>query len=159
MKFAGIAETMRSIEDAIEAFEKEAAEEVKSTARLLMRNLFETTPVWSGETVRNYVWGINRRADSGKRGAIGSGEPGPTNTMAMGSEPRRPANERAAMEELNGQLSFTKLVDMFVTNNIDPAKWDLIDNGSAPSAGKARNPGGVSILAEQSTRNASEHWK
>jgi hypothetical protein len=159
MKWVGIDATMQALRSDIAAFEKQAIAEVKKAAHLLMANLFENTPVWSGETVRNYVWGVNGPAGGSTRGAVGSGAPGATNAMIMGSEPRRPANENAAMAELNSKLALTKLADLYVTNLIDRAKWDLIDNGSAPSPGKARNPGGVSILAEQSTRNALEHWK
>lgn len=159
MRFVGIEATMQALRAEIEVFEKQAIAEVKKAAHLLMANLFENTPVWSGETVRNYAWGVNSPASGGTRGAVGSGDPGPTNAMVMGTEPRRGANENAALGEMNSVLTLTKLADLFVTNLVDAAKFDLIDNGSAPSPGRARNPGGVSILAEQSTRNALEHWK
>lgn len=158
MKLTGIEQTMQQLYAEMEKLEQQAVAETKRAARLLMANLFENTPVWSGETVRNYVFGVGGTPGGGTRSPIG-GTPGPTNAMVMGSEPLRPANEAAAMAELNSVLTFTKLTDLFATNLIDAAKWDLIDNGAAPSPGKARNPGGVSILAEQSTRNALEHWK
>jgi hypothetical protein len=159
MRIAGIEQTMQMLRGEVASFEAVGVSETKRAAHLLMANLFENTPVWSGETVRNYVWGIGSPPVSGRHAAVGSGAPGATNTMVMGSEPRRPANEQAALQDMSAVLTFTKLVDLFVTNTIDAAKWDLIDHGSAPSPGKARNPGGVSILAMQSTRNALEHWK
>lgn len=159
MQITGIDAVMRELHAEIDAFEKRAVAEVKRAARLLMTNLFENTPVWSGETVRNYAWGVGRLPFGGTRSAIGSGNPGPTNAMVMGSEPRRGPNEAAALQDMDSVLTLTKLSDLFVTNLISGAKWDLIDNGAAPSPGKARNPGGVSILSLQSTRNALEYWK
>jgi hypothetical protein len=43
----------------------------------------------------------------------------------------------------------TKLQTLSVANT-SPA-WDLVDNGSAPTAERARNPGGVTELAIQAT--------
>lgn len=159
MQFTGIAQAMAALRKEAELLEQQGVAETKRAALLLTQNLFENTPVWSGETVRNYVWGAGRVPGGASRGAVGSGAPGPTNSMVMGSEPRRGANEAAALAEMNSVLAVNKLTDFFVTNLVDEAKWDLIDNGAAPSPGKARNPGGVSILAEQSTRNALKNWK
>lgn len=158
MRITGIPQAIDALHAQLAKLEAEAVAEVKKAAHVMMDNLFENTPVWSGETVRNYAVGINGMPSGGPRTPIG-GTPGPTNTMVMGSEPLRRPNESAALQELDGALTFTKLVDLFFTNLISEEKWDLIDNGSAPSPGKARNPGGVSMLAEQSTRNALEHWK
>jgi hypothetical protein len=157
-QITGIAAEMERLHKAVAQLEAEGVAETKAAARLVMSNLLLNTPVWKGETVRNYKWSLKPGGGSHSP-ATGSGEPGATNSMIMGSEPRRPANEAAALAEMDGVMSFNKLSDLFVTNTIDAAKWDLIDNGSAPSPGKARNPGGVSILAEQSARNALKNWK
>lgn len=159
MQFSGVAQAMNALRNEAKLLEQQGIAESQRAANLLMANLFENTPVWSGETVRNYVWGVNRLPGGATRGAVGSGAPGPTNTMIMGSEPRRAPNEAAALSEMNSTLAINKLADLFVTNLVGAAKWDLIDNGAAPSPGKARNPGGVSILAEQSTRSALPNWK
>jgi hypothetical protein len=57
------------------------------------------TPVNTGLAVRNMIWvrgeGHNQRPD-----ALGTGDPGPTNSMALGTEPRRGENEAAAAVSL-----------------------------------------------------------
>jgi hypothetical protein len=157
MQFSGIGQAMDALVNEARRVEQQGIAECKLAARTLMLNLFENTPVWSGETVRNYAWGAGGLPGGGARAAVGAGAPGPTNSMVMGSEPRRGANEAAALSEMNSVLGLDKLADLFVTN-FSP-HWDLVDSGAAPSPGKARNPGGVSILAEQSTRNVLKNWK
>jgi hypothetical protein len=154
MEFTGISGTMAELRAEVARLEKEAVEELKRITKTLVEELFKNTPVWSGETVRNYAVGAGQRPSGGKRGAIGSGPPGRTNKdrMPLGTEPRRSENESAARSEVNSALTFNKLVSIHVTNRIDASKWDLVDNGSAPTRETARYPGGVSMRAEQTTR-------
>jgi hypothetical protein len=67
-------------------------------------------------------------------------------------EPRRPANQAAAMAEVMAALQPEKLVTYYITNTVNAAKWDLVENGSAPTPERARFPGLVSLLAEQAIR-------
>jgi len=158
-KFVGIDATFAELRVAVAAFEQQAVEETKRAARVVTESLFEHTPVWSGETIRNFTWGIGTPPAGGAKPVIGSGDPGPTNSMPMGSEPRRPANEAAVMSELNAALSFNKLADLFVTNTVAATKWNLVDSGVAPAPGQARNPGGVEVPALQSARGRLPNWK
>lgn len=159
MKITGISAEMKRLRSGLNKFEQEAVADVRVTSIILLKNLFKRTPVWSGESVRNYKVGINRVVGGSTKPAIGSGNPGPTSTMSLGAEPRRAANESAAMSGMIGILPKRKLKTIVFTNTIDSAKWDLIDSGSAPSPGAARNPGGVVVIARQITVAQRRNWK
>lgn len=73
----------------------------------------------------------------------------------------RGSNERAALGAIRGALAALKNLkrNVFITNTINSGKWDLIDRGSAPTAARARNPGGVSALSIQGARATLKNWK
>lgn len=153
--FANIDATFAQLRAEVEKLEQEAARTAAEIAMALVAKLCALTPVWSGETVRNYALGVDAKPGGGEKSAIGGVDPGPTNSMRpMGGEPRRPANTAATLADARAALQPTKLVNYHVTNTVAPAKWDLVENGSAPTKERARYPGGVSTLAEQSIRAA-----
>jgi hypothetical protein len=156
-RFTGVADMMKAVQAEITALEKQAVEEARSAAVIVQEAFFSFTPVWEGETVRNYAWGVGTAPSSAHKDAIGVGDPGPTGSFPLGSEPRRGPNEAAVLAELKAQLNFTKLVDLTLTNNSDI--WDLVDNGSAPTTERARNPGGVSKNAVSKAAASLKHWK
>lgn len=145
----------------LEAFEKQCVEEVKLATRTVVSELFLNTPVWEGETVRNYAVGVGSMPAGGTKAHLGpSPPPRPTNQLTMGTEDNRPANESAARGDMEGAIgAMKKLEDVFVTNLVSAQKWDLIDNGSAPSPDTARNPGGTSVLSVQSARAKLGNFK
>jgi len=134
--------------------------EVKRAGEIVQKAFFQRTPVWMGEAIVNYRWGVGA-FKSGQRGAVGSGAPGKTNSMAMGQEPRRPANEAVVRAELlQAMASFTLEKGLYFSNNLEGSKWGLIEDGMAPTPGAARNPGGVIQIAMQTTRaNLGQNWK
>jgi hypothetical protein len=161
--------TLSELQAELERIKKEAIDATKDAVRILTRELMDRTPVWSGKTVRNYAWGLDRAPGGGQIEPIGGPgyvparaggnrksqreqNPGPTNSMPLpDGEPRRAANEQAALAEMENVLAgMTELRSPVVTNFSDI--WDLVDNGSAPTPQRARNPGGVSILAEQAAK-------
>jgi hypothetical protein len=158
MGFTGVEAELAKVRKELAKLEEEAVEDLKITTRFLMEELFARTPVFEGTTIRNYKVGINGFA-SGFSNAIGGEKPGPTNSMALGDEPRRPANEGAARAAMESALTFKKLVNVFINNSAPNAA--LVDAGQAPGGPTQviRNPGGVSALAAQSTRNARRNWK
>jgi hypothetical protein len=156
--FAGIVEQMAALRAEAMHLEAQAVAETKRAARVLQENLFLRTPVHTGETIRNYAWGKDGAPGGGKKSAIGSGPTGQTSKMPLGAEPRRAGNEGAVRAELENVLSFTRLTSLFVTN-LATEKFDLVDSGSAPTPDTARNPGGVTMLAQQSLRASSKDWK
>ena len=145
--FTGTAATFAALEKGLTSFEKECVVETHKIARTVLEGLFQFTPVWSGETVRNYVAALGRKPSGGTKPSIG--EPGP-----YASEQARPANEAAARSDLASVLTNTKLKDVFFTNLIRADKWELIDSGNAPEPGLARPgySGAVGIRAVQVTR-------
>lgn len=161
-KVTGTDAWLGQFEKEIEQFEDKCANEMKQAARVLTEALFSRTPVWSGESVRNYVWGIGKAPAGGSKGQIGPvPPPRPTSMMQLGEEDNRPANEAAARADMDGVLRTYKKIDkpLVVTNTIAAKKWDLIDNGNAPFPGQGRNPGGVSKLAIQRARNTLRNFK
>lgn len=153
---AAIAELKRGVGD----LEQQAIAETRRAARIILESLFEHTPVWSGETVRNFRFSVGSPPSRGTSAAIGSGEPGPTNHLPLGAEPRRPANEAAARADLEAALSgMTKLADVFGTNTVGATKWNLLDSGVAPAPGKARNPAGIELPAMQGARGKLPMWR
>src|SRR5688572_17518393 len=139
MLISGVDAEMKRMKAELKAFEMKAVEETKRAARVLMAELFAHTPVWEGTVVRNYVWFAGGGGGGGEKQALGSGDPGPTNDMSMGSEPRRGANESAARADMDAFLStLKKLTTISVTNTA--GHFDLVDSGSAPTGDRARNP-------------------
>lgn len=164
MGFSNIASAIKELKQEVEDLKQEGVEATKEAARVLTREMMDRTPVWSGKTVRNYAWAYNSQPAGGQIDPIGGPgfvagrnwaqqrqvDPGPTGSMGAppAGEPRRAENEDAALAEMEDVLSeVDDLGTLTVTNNSEI--WDLVDNGSAPTPERARNPGGVSILAEQ----------
>lgn len=154
--FSGIAGEMKRLEKELQRLEKQAITEVKRTARIIMNTALANTPVWQGTAVRNYRW-TTSGSMGGEAAALGSGDPGPTNSMPIGSEPRRGANESVALAEMEGELAALSVLGFRLTFGNTAHHFDLIDGGSAPTPARARNPGGVMKLAEASGRGAN--WK
>ena len=140
----------------IKKVEQKAIAEVKGATLLVVLEMMKRTPVWTGETVRNYKAGVG--SVPGGFSAPTGATPGKTSEMTMGSEPLRAVNESAALGPISS-LRMDKLTNVFITNTIDGKKWDLIDNGGNPDPSKARNPGGVSKLAIQSAKNRLKNFK
>lgn len=156
--FTGVTAEMNRLRAELAKFEEQAVQEVKDTARYLLEQLFERTPVWEGTTVRNFNVSTGGYSMAFSQPS-GIGDPGPTNLMSLGSEPRRGANESAARSAAENALTFKKLTDVYI-NNTSP-HGEMIDLGEAPGGAgqRIRNPGGVSMLAAAATRAARKHWK
>jgi len=145
--FDSVSATFSKLEKELSEFEKECVRETHKIAETLLGALFSFTPVWSGETVRNYAAAVGRKPGGGTKSPIG--DPGP-----YASEIARPANEAAARGDLKAALINKELKDIFFTNLVRPDKWELIESGNAPEPGRSRYPGGVSMRAVQVTRAA-----
>lgn len=152
----GVGAAMAELRRAAKELEQEAMAEVAAAAADALNIAMSRTPVWEGETVRNYRWSKGKTPASGTLSPVGGMEPGPTNTMgpAPAGEPRRAGNEAAARADMLAVLKTPRLTTFTLTNTVNGSKWDLIDNGSAPGGpGQARRgPGGLSKLAAQAVR-------
>lgn len=160
MQVNNIASFIREIKEEINRERRNAVNEMKMAARIVLQELMNKTPVWSGETVRNYTVGIGN-ANPIYSGYVDNGPPGDTNNMPLGVEPRRGPNEAAAMTSAEAVLGgYTDLKrNIFISNAVEGAKWDLIDSGQAPTPELVRYAAVISILALQSANARLEHFK
>lgn len=159
MALAGAAALITAMKAEIKKLEEQGIAEVKKAARTVVTKMQSRTPVWTGETVRNYTAGIG-----GKNGARhpGSAEPPEGSTpTGLGNEVNRSSNENAALSGISSALAALRNLkqNVQITNTIDSGKWDLIDNGSAPTRERARNPGGVSSISIAGARAVLKNWK
>lgn len=159
MALPGAASLISALKAEIKKLEQEGVAEVKKAARVVVQKMQSRTPVWTGETVRNYTAGVG-----GKNGARhpGSAEPPEGSTpQGLGNEINRSSNESAALSGISASLGGMRdlKANVRITNTIDPGKWDLIDNGSAPTRERARNPGGVSAISIAGARASLKNWK
>jgi hypothetical protein len=138
--------------------ESDAVARIKTAVRASVRRMQAGTPVWSGETVRNYGVILGISSGGAPRSAIDNGPPGDTNrrgTGPLGPERRRGPNEYMAQVEIDAVLTgMNKLQSVTIVNHIDSSKWQLVDAGLVPEPNLARYPGGISVLGEQTARNA-----
>lgn len=163
VSFTGIDEFIGGLHKEVEELERRGAAEVRNAAFVVLRQLMSKTPVWEGETVRNYKAGVGAVTGSYSP-PVGTEDPGDTNKMPLGPEPRRAANETAALADaVSVMAAYNNLEQsVFITNTVPGAKWDLVDNGEAPETSdklRPRYPGVVSVLAVQSARSMLEHFK
>lgn len=169
MPLAGVSETAKQLQGEVDALTKQGAAELKRAVNVCLETMMSLTPVWTGETVANYHVNLGTTATGGFREAAGGVDPGNTNKLPLGSEPRRPANEALARGEMSAviaQIGDT-LKDVVISNTVSGDKWDMIDNGAAPGGPPGyplapgqvqRSPGGVSRVALQSVKS-SGNWR
>ena len=143
--FEGTNQTFKALERQLKEFEAECVKVTHDIGLALIEALFSKTPVWSGETVRNYTLGVGGRAGGGTKTPVGT--PG-----EYASEIARGPNEVLARGDARAALTNKSLKTIVVSNNVDAAKWELIDSGNAPEPGRSRYPGAVARRAEQEVR-------
>lgn len=115
--------------------------------RLLVRLnelILARTPVWEGDTVHNWRWST-RAPDMRHEDPIDNGPTGRTSLMALGTEPRRRANEVRARQSLAGALRAKDPIDIYLTNTADSAV-DL-EYGLLPTKGQSRSKAGMLRIA------------
>ena len=157
VQVSGVDAEFAELRRALVNFESQAVRVMRAAAIVVIEQMFLGTPVWSGETVRNYAVGVGQLPVGGSRGFINNGEEGNTNQGGkgpLGPENRRAANEAAALSDARATLvSYKSLKDsLFITNLVDDGKWAIVDGGDAPTTKLARYPGGVALLGEQRAR-------
>lgn len=121
------------------------------------RRLLERTPVWEGTTIRNWQWALGSPAKTVKPAEGGSIPTGPTNTMALGQEPRRAVNEAAQQADFDSFLAklmgSVKVPNIYLTNPAPNA--GAVEYGMLPTAQRSRTPpGGVVRMALAETLTA-----
>lgn len=112
--------------------------EIAAEADDLIKSL---TPVNTGQAVRNYIW-TTGSPNASVFDAIDNGPTGPTNTMTLGSEPRRQPNEEAARATLLA-LNFSNPFQTFYLANNSP-DIEGLELGILPGPPlKSRSPNGM----------------
>lgn len=120
----------------------------EKVVRPLVRNLVFTahmsitdrTAVWSGRSLRNWVWTTG--APNGQTfDEIDNGDPGPTNSMPLGTEPRRGPNQ-AESDATRDQLSFRNPFQQFWFSNNAENIIEL-EYGELPTPSSARQKAGM----------------
>lgn len=102
----------------------------------LNEKILAGTPVWEGDTILNWRWST-RAPDTRHENPRGQNiDPGPTNTMALGEEPRRKINEERPRRSLTGALKAKKPIDIYLTNTSDSAM--AVEYGQLPTPGSSR---------------------
>lgn len=159
MKIVGVEAEIARLFKGVKDLEKEAIISVQNAAVIVTQECMKNTPVWEGEVVRNYSAGVGSKSGAGAKPPIGSGPTGETKSMALGAEPRRPANEAAALGEVRGAVAGMRaLEDVFISNASD--NFNRADSGAAPTPQQARNPGGITRPALSSARGKLKgNWK
>lgn len=111
-------EVFTKITKDLAALEARMGSRIKSLILDADTHLKALTPVYSGSAVRNYIWTVGE-PNSVTYEAIADGPTGRTNSMALGQEPRRAANESAALESLLA-IDLTNPFQTFYCTNLSP---------------------------------------
>ncbi|UIS25209.1 hypothetical protein [Erythrobacter phage vB_EliS-L02] len=106
------------------------------------RHIKAVTPVNTGQAVRNYIW-TRETPSKIVYDAIDNGDPGPTNSMALGQEPRRGVNEAAAAQSLTSlNLLGDPFGEIILTNNSPDIEG--LEKGLLPGPPlRSRSPSGM----------------
>lgn len=123
----------------LDRMKKNAVENVKALVFEIDTEIKALTPVWSGQAVANYIW-TTGQPHTGVEEPIDNGPPGPTNSMPLGTEPRRAPNEAAAAQSLDS-INFGNPFQTFILTNNSPDIQGL-ELGRLPE-GRSRSPNGM----------------
>lgn len=141
-RIIGKNEARRAALASIDELERRFGANLERIAEEADRYIKALTPVNTGQAVRNYIW-TRGVANSVVYEAIDNGEPGPTNSMALGAEPRRGPNEAAAGETLAGlNIAANPFATIYLTN-LSP-DIEGLELGILPGPPlRSRSPGGM----------------
>lgn len=146
--------TLSNVGSFLEALERQKTVPEKMVQKVLKRVLTVAhkgvtmrTPVYTGKSLRNWVWTMDQPSSSSNLPALGSGDPGQTSKMKLGTEPRRPANQ-AAVDATFAALDLSKPLRSFWLTNNSAEIMDL-EYGKLPTPGRSRSPSGMAAVTFQ----------
>lgn len=132
----------------IDALERQFAQGINELVHEIDTHIKALTPVNTGQAVRNYIWSRDV-PNSIVFSAIDNGDPGRTNEMALGTEPRRGINESAAAESLGTLGIGANPFGVFYLTNNSPDIVGL-EMGILPGPPfKSRSPRGMFGVTDQ----------
>lgn len=142
----GKQEARRAALESIDKLETRIARNIVGLVHDIDGFIKSVTPVNTGQAVRNYIWTMGSPF-MGVLDAIDNGPPGPTNSMALGSEPRRGPNEAAAAESLSSINVGNPFGVIYLTNNAPDIEG--LEMGLLPGPPlKSRSPQGMFGLTQ-----------
>jgi hypothetical protein len=110
----------------------------------LNERILANTPVWEGDTILNWRWSTQAPSMDHEEPRGQGIDPGHTNDMALGEEPRRAINEERPRRSLAGALKAKKPVDIYLTNTSDSAS--ALEYGLLPTPENSRVNGSKGIV-------------
>lgn len=135
-----------NITDAIQGFdwilppiEAKITKRIEAVVRTVEASLLAKTPVWQGTSVRNFIWAQNAEP-AGPFAPIDNGPTGATNSMPLGTEPRRPPNEAESQRTVEA-LAFKRPWGRYVMSNKAEGIGEL-EAGQFPTSERSRAPQG-----------------
>jgi hypothetical protein len=140
-KLVGKEQALRSAMASIARAKQNFAKNLTVIIAVADHEIKALTPVNTGQAVRNMIWTAGH-PNSVVFSAIDNGPTGPTNTMSLGSEPRRNPNEQAAEASLLS-LNLSNPFQAFYLTNLSPDIGGL-ELGVYPGPPlKSRSPNGM----------------
>jgi hypothetical protein len=118
---------------------KNIAATLKAVCETIEDEVLKRTPVYTGETVANFQW-TQGSPFTGNIKPRGSSEPGITNKMELGEEPRRIINERISRQSLK-KINFSDFSKSIHLRNNTPY-FNELEYGELPSSERSRTPAG-----------------
>lgn len=133
---------------AFKDFFEKATDKVSDNERAMLVKLNEkilaATPVWMGDALLNWRWSTRSPDMSHEPARGGNTPPGPTNSMALGEEPRRPANESRPRRSLAAALRAKFPTNIYLTNTSPHAV--ALEYGLLPTPERSRVDGAKGIV-------------
>ena len=158
----GINATIKEMQLERDKMQRAGQTAIAAAARAAIKSYHKNSPVWSGETVRNYkvqIGGSKPGYSIPSGGRVDFHEPGWSGDTSLQNERRRAANEQASYSEATNRLkalrTSKKLEDVAMFMN----KRALIEAVQAPKPRLSRYPGGLTKKAEQAARKELDKAK
>jgi hypothetical protein len=130
--------------DFFEQVEDRVTRRENSILIALNDRILANTPVWEGDTILNWRWSTVAPQMEHEEPRGQNIDPGHTNEMPLGMEPRRAINEERPRRSLIGALKAKKPVDIFLTNTSDSAA--ALEYGLLPTPERSRVDGNKGIV-------------
>jgi hypothetical protein len=150
----GMERFLSGLEESLKLPEKLIRMKLNYALPFVHEEVTSKTPVWTGESLRNWVWSMDAPNSSAPKPALGSMPPGPTNSMPLGSEPRRPVNQAAVDASFAALSTRDPFRQYWFSNN--SRNIEELEYGQLPTASRSRNPKGMVRVTVQSLMLALE---
>jgi len=111
---------LRALDSFGKGYKERLSQRLARISWIVHERITERTPVWTGETLRNWQWSVGVAPEGVPQPAVGNEPTGRTNDMPLGMEPRRPANQMVADASYNA-IDFSNPFQKFIFSNNSPS--------------------------------------